>query len=108
MQTSPPELLKKAPRAFGGSVSGVSVRSRHGGKESTYIGQLRDDDGQHGKEVYGEVCQVVMSVVGAQKEEGNGHAEQEFLGRRVLRPVVNLLPHIQVIIRSAIELKGHA
>ncbi len=48
-----------------------------------------------------------MRVVCAQEEEHNGYAEQEFLGGSVLRPVIDLLPHVQVVVGAAVELEGH-
>lgn len=49
-----------------------------------------------------------MGVMRAEQEQDNGHAEQELLGRRVLGSVVNLLPHVQVVVGTAVELKGDA
>lgn len=49
-----------------------------------------------------------MGVVGAEKEEHNGHAEQELLGRSVLVPVVDLFPHVEVIVGTRVELERDA
>lgn len=49
-----------------------------------------------------------MGVVGAEKEEHDGHAEQELLGRRILVPVVDLLPHVEVIVGTGVELERDA
>lgn len=44
----------------------------------------------------------------AEQEQDNRHTKQELLCRRVLIPVVDLLPHVQVVVRAGIELEGHA
>lgn len=46
--------------------------------------------------------------MGAEKEEHNRHAEQKLLRRGILVTVVDLLPHIQVIIGTGIELERNA
>ena len=46
--------------------------------------------------------------MGAQQEQHDGHAQQEFLGGRVLIPVVDLLPHVEVIVGARVEVEGHA
>lgn len=48
-----------------------------------------------------------MSVVSAQQEENDRHAEQELLCWGVLCTIVDLLPHIQVVVRSCVELKRY-
>lgn len=52
--------------------------------------------------------QVEMGVVGAEEEEQNRHAEQKFLGGGVLVAVVNLLPHIEVVVGPGVEFKWNA
>lgn len=49
-----------------------------------------------------------MRVVRAQEEQHDRHAEQEFLGRRVLGSVVDLFPHVQVVVCPSIEFKRHS
>lgn len=49
-----------------------------------------------------------MGVVGAQEEEHDRDAEQEFLGGSVLGPIIDLLPHVQVVIGTPIELEGNS
>lgn len=41
----------------------------------------------------------------AQEEKDDGHAKEKLLGRRVLRAIVDLFPHVQVVVGSAVELK---
>lgn len=48
-----------------------------------------------------------MGVVSAEEEQDDGYAEQELLGRRVLVSVVDLLPHVQVVISAGVEFKGN-
>ena len=42
----------------------------------------------------------------AKEEETNGDAEEELLGGRVLISIVDLLPHVEVVVRAGIEFKG--
>lgn len=48
-----------------------------------------------------------MSVVGAQKKEYDRNAKQKLLGRRILCPIVDLLPHVQVVVSTTVEIKRH-
>ena len=43
-----------------------------------------------------------------EEEEQDGHAEQEFLGGCVLVTVVNLLPHVEVVVGPGVEVEGYA
>jgi len=49
-----------------------------------------------------------VGVVGAEQKQPNRHAKKELFGGRVLRPVVDLFPHVEVVKGAAIELEGHA
>lgn len=49
-----------------------------------------------------------MGIMRTQEEEHNRNTEQEFLGRCVLCAVVDLLPHIQVVVSTAVEVEWHA
>lgn len=70
--------------------------------------QLRDDDGHHSHEVHNEVCQIVVRVMRAEQKEHYGHRQEELLRRRVLVAVVDLFPHVEVVVGSGIELERHA
>lgn len=48
-----------------------------------------------------------MRVVGADKEKNNGNTEQELFGGCVLIAAVNLLPHVEIVVGTGVELKGH-
>lgn len=43
-----------------------------------------------------------------QQKEYNGHTKQELLGRGILVAVVDLLPHVEIIIRPGVELERYA
>lgn len=70
--------------------------------------KLGDDDGDGGHEVDKEKGQVIVGVMSADEEEHDGHAQQELLGWSVLVTVVNLLPHVQVVVCAGVEVEGHA
>lgn len=46
--------------------------------------------------------------MGAEEEEADGDAEQEFLGGGILVAVVDLLPHVEVVVGTSVELEGDA
>jgi len=48
-----------------------------------------------------------MRVVRADQEQTYRDRKQELLGRCVLVAVVNLFPHVQVVVGASIELEGH-
>lgn len=75
---------------------------------NAYKRQLRNDNTQHGQEVDGEICQVVMGVMCAQQEKHNGHTQQELFGRSVLCAIVYLLPHVQVVVCAGVKFKRDA
>jgi hypothetical protein len=70
--------------------------------------ELGDDNGDGRYAVDNEIRQVVMGEMGAAQEQQYGHAEQELLRGRVLVAVVNLLPHVEVVVCARVEVKGHA
>ena len=49
-----------------------------------------------------------MRVVCAQKEEDYRNTQEEFLRWSVLIPIVNLLPHVQVVVGPSVEFEGNA
>lgn len=49
-----------------------------------------------------------MGVMRAQEEEDDGHTEEELLGRGVLGAVIDLLPHVEIVVRSPVELEWDA
>ena len=75
---------------------------------TTYKGKLGNDNTQRGQEVDGEICQVVVRVMCAKEEETDGHAEQELLRWSVLVPVIDLLPHIEIVVSTGIEFEWDA
>ena len=48
-----------------------------------------------------------MGVVRAQEEEHDGDTHQELFGRRVLGPIIDLFPHVEVVVGSSVELERH-
>ena len=49
-----------------------------------------------------------MREVGAEQKHQDGHDQQKLLRGRVLVPVVDLLPHVEVVVGARVELEGHA
>lgn len=83
-------------------------KNRPRGRQKTYKRQLRNDHRQCGQKVDSEVGQVEMGVMGADEEEQDRHAEQELLGGGVLVAIVDLLPHIEIIVSTGVEFEGDA
>lgn len=52
--------------------------------------------------------QIPMRVMRTEQEQTDRDREQEFLGGRILVPVVDLLPHVEIVIGASVELEGHA
>jgi hypothetical protein len=48
-----------------------------------------------------------MGIVGAEKEKNNRYAEKEFFCRCILGSIIDLLPHVEVIISAGIELERY-
>lgn len=44
----------------------------------------------------------------AEQEQSNGDHEQELFGRCILIPVVDLLPHVEVVVGPRIEIERYA
>ena len=44
----------------------------------------------------------------AQQKQGNGYEQQKLFGGRILVAVVDLLPHVEVVVGAGVEVKGHA
>lgn len=49
-----------------------------------------------------------MGVVSAEEEEHDRHAEQELLSGCVLVAVVDLLPHVEIVVGTGVEFKRNA
>lgn len=49
-----------------------------------------------------------MGIVSAEEEEHDRHAEQELLGGGILVTVVDLLPHVEVVVGTSVELERDA
>lgn len=48
-----------------------------------------------------------MSIVCTREEKKYWYDQEEFLCRRILIPVVNLFPHVEVVVSASIELKWY-
>ena len=73
----------------------------------TYSRQFGHDHRDRRQKVDQKQTQIVMSIVRANEKQTYGHREQEFLGRRVLVFVVDLLPHVEVVVGARVELEGN-
>ena len=43
----------------------------------------------------------------ADEKQHNGYAEKELLGWCVLVSIVDLFPHVQIVVGTRVEVKGH-
>jgi len=44
-----------------------------------------------------------VGIMSAEKKENNGYAEEELLCRRILISIVDLLPHVEIIVSTGVE-----
>ena len=92
--------------------TGGTVESQYGSDQNvankTYKWQFRDHNPQCSQKVDGEIGQVVVGIMSAEKEEHDWYAEQKLLRRRILITIVNLLPHVEIIIGTGVEFKWNA
>ena len=49
-----------------------------------------------------------MRIMRAKQKQQYRHYQQEFLCRRILIAVIDLLPHVEVVVGAGVELEGHA
>lgn len=49
-----------------------------------------------------------MGIMRAEQEEHNRDGQKELLCRCVLISVIDLLPHVQIVVGSSVELEGYA
>lgn len=80
----------------------------HKARTTTYKRQFRDDNSQGCKEIDGEIRQVVVGIMCAEEKETNGYAEEELLRGGILVSIVDLLPHVEVVVRAGVEFKWDA
>jgi len=77
-------------------------------KGETYKRQFRNDNPQGGQEVDDEIGHVVVCIVGTEEEEHDGHAEEKLLGRGVLVAIVDLFPHVEIVVGTGVELERNS
>ena len=69
------------------------------------LGQFWYNHSHKGHEIDDEVGEVVVGVMGTEEEEDDGDGQEELLGRGVLVSVVNLFPHVQIVVGAGVEFK---
>ena len=72
----------------------------------THKRQFGYHNGQYSKKIDGKIGQIIMRIVRAEQKQHNRNTEKKLLGWRVLIPVVDLLPHVQVVICACVKFKG--
>ena len=86
----------------------VSMCMRCDREEWTYRRKLRYHNPQHRQKINGKIRKIIMRIMRAQQKQHNRHAQQKLLRRRILVPIVDLLPHVEVIVGASIELEWYA
>lgn len=71
------------------------------------LGQFWYNHSHQGHEIDNEVGEIVVGVVGTEEEEDNGNSQEELLGRGILISVVDLFPHVQIVVSAGVEFKGN-
>jgi hypothetical protein len=49
-----------------------------------------------------------MRVVCAEKEQHYWHTKEEFLRRSILSPVIDLFPHVEIIVSASVKLEWYS
>lgn len=49
-----------------------------------------------------------MCIMGADEKQCNRNTKKKLLGGRVLRAIVNLLPHVEIVKSATVEIEGNA
>jgi hypothetical protein len=49
-----------------------------------------------------------MRVVSTKKEKHDWYAQEELFSRRILVAIVDLLPHVQIVVCASVELERYA
>lgn len=83
------------------------MRFRKQGAAYTYKRQLGYHDEQNSKEIDNEIRQVIMCKVSAEQEDEYGYYEKKLLRWGVLISIIDLLPHVQVVVCSGVEFKRY-
>ena len=86
----------------------VQITCDASSRSNAYRRQFWNDDADSGHQIDAKVPEIVVRVVSAHEEQPNGHCEQPLLRRCVLVTVVDLLPHVEVVVRAGVEVKGNA
>ena len=75
---------------------------------NTYPWQLRYHNSHESQKIDDEICQVVMRIMSTEKKKHDRYAQKELFSRRVLIAIVDLFPHVQVVICASVEFKRYA
>ena len=76
--------------------------------EATHSRQLGYHHQHRRQQVQRKRPNSIMRIMRAHKEQHNRHTEQVLLRRRELLLIVNLLPHVEVVVGAAVEVEGDA
>ena len=49
-----------------------------------------------------------MCVVGTEKKQHYRHTKEEFLGRRVLSAIIDLFPHIEIVVSASVKFERYS
>ena len=71
----------------------------------THKRQFGYHNSQHRKKIDGEIGQIIMCIVRAEQKQHNGNTEKKFFRWSILIPIVDLLPHVQVVICACVKFK---
>ena len=74
----------------------------------TYHGKFWYHDSDNSQKVDHEVRQIIMSVMCAEQEQYDRDRKEEFFGWRVLVPIIDLLPHVEVVVGTRVKVKWDA
>jgi hypothetical protein len=108
VHTSRPERQRKAQLSYDDSEKWLSAVIFLTVMERTYPWQFGYHNSHESQKIDNEICQVVMRVVSTEKEKHNGYAQKELFGWRILVAIVDLLPHVQIVVCASVKLEWYA
>ena len=71
------------------------------------LGQLGYHHGHERHKVDGEIGKVVVGVMRAQQKQHDRYCQEKLLRGGILVTIVDLLPHVEVVVCSGVELEGY-
>lgn len=74
----------------------------------SHVWQFWYHNSEHSQKIDGKIFKVVVGIVCTEEEQDNRYTEEEFLGWCVLCSIVDLLPHVQIVVSTSIKFERYS